>query len=155
MIERGEQQGAGAGAEIEDAARSAGAGEMIDRGLDQRLAVGARDEYAGADLQVDRPEGAGAGEIGDRLVARAAVDECGEGGRDGMVVEREQQAVAVDAQRMGEQQLGVEPRGGRESEARGGVAEGVAGGGHTGVAGANVANVEMLAGCLNVRVLGY
>ena len=44
-------------------------GEMVDRCLDQRLAVGARHERAGADLQIDRPEGAGAGDIGDRLVS--------------------------------------------------------------------------------------
>jgi hypothetical protein len=31
---------------------------MLDRGGDQGLAVGARDERARADLELDRPEGA-------------------------------------------------------------------------------------------------
>ena len=44
-----------------------GAGEMLDGRSDQRLAVGARHQRARADFQVDRPEGAMAGDIGDRL----------------------------------------------------------------------------------------
>ncbi|VXC73086.1 hypothetical protein SPHINGO8AM_20014 [Sphingomonas sp. 8AM] len=55
---------------------------------------------------------------------------------------------------MREQQLGVQPRGRREGETRGGVAESVAGGGHAGMRGVNVANVETVAGCLNVRDWG-
>ena len=75
----------GPGAEVEDR-RGRAAGEMRDRGLDQRLAVGARDQRAGADREVDRPEAAGAGDVGDRLVREAAVDERGEGLGDGVAI---------------------------------------------------------------------
>ena len=49
-----------------------GPGEMLDRRGDQRFAVGPRHQHARADFQLDRPEGALAGDVGDRLALRAA-----------------------------------------------------------------------------------
>ncbi len=74
--ERGEQQRARSGAEIEDTARTRRAGEMRDRRLDQRLAVRARDQHAGGDAELDRPEGARAGDVSERLARGAAGDQC-------------------------------------------------------------------------------
>ena len=55
--------------------RPGGSREMLDRGGDQRFAVGPRDQRARPDLQVDRPKGAMAGDIGDRLALGPPLDE--------------------------------------------------------------------------------
>ena len=105
--QRGEQQRPRPGAEIEDR-RGRAAGEMRDRRLDQRLAVGPRDQRAGADRKTDRPEIARAGDVGDRFVRQAALDQRGEAAGHGIVEVPEQQLLAGDAERVRHQQFGVE-----------------------------------------------
>src|SRR3546814_12973836 len=75
--------------------------EMIDRGLDQRLAIGPRDQRAWADRQLDRPEGAGAGDIGDGLMGEAAREERGKSGRGGMGEMTEQKLFARESEQRG------------------------------------------------------
>src|SRR3546814_11704926 len=85
--------------------------EMIDRGLDQRLAIGPRDQRAWADRQLDRPEGAGAGDIGDGLMGEAAREERGKSGRGGIVEMTEQKPFARESERVRSQSFGVETGG--------------------------------------------
>ena len=47
---------------------------MLDRRGDQHFAVGARHEHAGADVELDVPERAAAGDVGDRLARLAPLD---------------------------------------------------------------------------------
>ena len=110
LIERGEQQRAWAGAEIEDR-RGCALVEMLDRGFDQRLAVGTRDEGARSDLQLDRPEGARAGDVGDGLVSQAALEERFEGLGCGIVEVAEEQVTTGDAEGVRHQEFGVEAGG--------------------------------------------
>ncbi len=81
LIERGEQQRTGTGAEIEDAFGPVSPGKMLAGRLDQRLAVGPRDQGAGADLQFDVPERPAPDDVGDRLPRTAPLQEFGEFGR--------------------------------------------------------------------------
>jgi hypothetical protein len=48
---------------------------MRQRRFDQAFAVRSRDEDAGADFELDRPEAAAAGDVGDRLAGFAAGEE--------------------------------------------------------------------------------
>jgi len=73
-IERSQQQRPRPGAEIENPRGRLPALEMLERGGDQRLAVGARDEDAWADVELDVPEGAAAGDVGHRLTRLAPLD---------------------------------------------------------------------------------
>src|SRR3546814_4129716 len=109
LIERRQQQSAGPGAEIEHGARPRLA-EMVDRRLDQRLAVGTGDEHARPDLQLDRPEGAAAGDIRNRLPRLAAAQERFERLRPLVVEPGEEKRFAPDPPGMGHQQFGVEAR---------------------------------------------
>src|SRR3569623_246404 len=108
--QRSEQQRARAGAEIEDRRRRA-AREMINRRLDQRLAVGARDQHARTDRKLDRPECAGAGDVRDRLMREATRDERDERIGSGVVEMAEQDLLARHAERVRHQQFGVETGG--------------------------------------------
>ena len=83
---------------------------MLDCSLEQGFAIGTRDKHAGADRKLDCPEGAGAGDIGDRLVHEAAGEERREGGGFGGVEMGEEQGFARDAERVGHEQLGIEAR---------------------------------------------
>jgi hypothetical protein len=80
--------------------------------LDQGLAGRARDQDVGGDRKRDRPEIAGAGDVGDRLARGAAGEEGGEGRRGGIVEMGEEQGVAGNAERMGHEEFGVEAGGG-------------------------------------------
>src|SRR3546814_13588982 len=86
--------------------------EMIDRGLDQRLAIGPRDQRAWADRQLDRPEGAGAGDIGDGLMGEAAGEERGKSGRAGIVEMSAQKPFKSAAERVRHTQIAVAMRSG-------------------------------------------
>ena len=65
MCER-ERDGTGAGADIRDR-RGVVRGDDVEDGLDEPFGFGARDEGVGSDDELQRPEFAAAGEIGDRL----------------------------------------------------------------------------------------
>ena len=90
------------------------AGGQAERRLDQELGLRARDQHARVDLELDAAEAAAAEEVGDRLAAdRPAADEVLERahGRPGdLALGRHDERRAVHAERMAEQQLGVEPR---------------------------------------------
>ena len=81
--------------------------------VDQRLAIDTRHQRAGPDHQVERPETARAGDIGDRLLGGAALDQRPECIRHG-AGQVEQQGIALDFQGMGEQQFRIESRGGEK-----------------------------------------
>ena len=88
-VERREQQRARAGAKVEDALGPLPVLEMLDRGGDQHLGIGTRDENAGTDVKVDVPEGAAAGDVGDRLALCAPIYHCPEPFRHVTVRRRE------------------------------------------------------------------
>ena len=108
IAQRGEQQGARPGAEIEHRGRPLAA-EMRDRRLDQRLAVRPGHEHARTDRQPDRPEIAPADDVGDWLVREPALDQRVEAAGAGRIGIAEQQRVALDPKRVGHQQFGIEP----------------------------------------------
>ena len=73
---------------------------MVDRRLDERFAIGARDQYAGADRQIDRPERTATGDIRNRLLRHAPREQRGEGGGFRIVEVREQHRLARQAERV-------------------------------------------------------
>ena len=75
FLERGDEQAARAGAEVEDRQRSGAIGIGARDFFDQCLRVGARDQHAGADGEVETPEFLVAGDVGERLAQRPAGDE--------------------------------------------------------------------------------
>ncbi len=82
---------------------------MGDRGLDQRLRIGAGDQHVGRHVQVERPEFAAAGDVGDRLAGGAALDQRGKGLGVDRAFGVEQQRQPVEPGDVREQDLGVEP----------------------------------------------
>ena len=108
VLER-ERDGAAARADVGDA----GAVRQLEADLDERLRLGPRDEHAPVDVEVQAAEPAAPDEVGDGLVpGRAAADEVLEGADrrplDGPVAVQHDLG-AVDAEHVGEQELGVEP----------------------------------------------
>jgi hypothetical protein len=79
---------------------------MLDRRLDQRLAVGAGDEDAWPDLQVDGPEAGAAGDVGHGFAGEATLDVGGEGVR-GALLQKQVHRADAGAERVGHEQLGI------------------------------------------------
>src|SRR3546814_10736596 len=69
----------------------------LDRSLDKRFGVRARDQHIGRDAKRKRPEIARAGDIGDRLAVRPALDQCGESVWGGLGHSVQQQRLARHA----------------------------------------------------------
>src|SRR5690606_30580841 len=69
----GEGDRARARAEIRDPALAIGR-EVCERALDEELRLRPRDQRSGRDLELERPELAPPGEVGDRLAPGAARD---------------------------------------------------------------------------------
>ena len=109
MVERGEEQGAGTSAEIEDRRRPRLA-EMRQRRLDERLAVRPGNEHPRPHLQLDRPEVAAAEDIGHRLARLTPRDKRLERSGRFVVEVRQKQLLARNAKRMRHQQLRIEAR---------------------------------------------
>ena len=108
LVLQRECDGAAAGADVDDA----GAAGQVERGLDERLGLGPRHEHARVDLQVEVAKAARAGDVGDglaldRAAAHRGLERADRGALDGRVAV-DHQACAVDTQRVGEQDLGVE-----------------------------------------------
>src|SRR5262245_8461335 len=55
LAEQRDEEAAGTGADIEDGLRRPVL-ETLQRSFDERLAVGARDEYGGRDLEIEAPK---------------------------------------------------------------------------------------------------
>ena len=73
--QRGEQQAAGAGAQVQDLARGRAVGEGLASGLDQGFRIGAGDQRGGGDCEVEAPELTVAQNIGQWLPCRSAGDQ--------------------------------------------------------------------------------
>ena len=71
---------------------------MVRSRLDECLAVRPRNEHAGADLEVDRPEGTAAKDIGDRFMRQTPLDEFVKGGRRLSADRIKEHKLALDAQ---------------------------------------------------------
>ena len=105
--EGGEQQRAGAGAEIENPCHVIALRKLGEGGFDQGFAVGAGDQGGGADGEGEGPEIGVAGEKGERFMGGAAGDEVLGGlGLDFGDLIAEQESLDAAAERKSEQQAG-------------------------------------------------
>jgi hypothetical protein len=108
LDEGGQQQCAGAGAEIEDGAYGGAVREDVERRLDEGLRVRPRDEGRRRDGKVERPEARAADDAREGLARGTALDQLGEAQPGGARVLGEKPRLAprvLDAGR-------GEPRGG-------------------------------------------
>ena len=118
------RDGAGAGAEVGDVGR-AGVHQR-ECALHQQLGLGARHQDVRRDCERQRPEVAASREVGEGFTRCAAPDERRETGcLRGLhrVVGLRKQSAAADAQRLGQQQFGIELRRAAAAEARCGRAQ--------------------------------
>ncbi len=76
----GQEQAAGAGAEVEDSGDRVPIREMGERCLDEGFGIRPWDQGGGGDGDIDGPEPLAAGDVGQRFTCRAAGDEGGEFG---------------------------------------------------------------------------
>ena len=89
------------------------AGQPLARHLDQRLGVGARDQHARVDGELQPPELFLADQVGDRLAGLAPLDERADGGElvgQKRPIELHVELQARQTERVRHQQLGVEAR---------------------------------------------
>jgi hypothetical protein len=109
MCGEGQRNGSGAGADVEDLERLV-VRDAVQDGFDEVLGLGSRDEGRGGDFEVEAEELLLAGDVLERLVAEAAVEERLVGGallgREGTVGMSEEGG-AVDLEEMEEQEFGV------------------------------------------------
>ncbi len=108
----GQGDGAAAGAQVRDPRRCVGR-QAVQGQFDQAFGLGARDQRGGADPQVQRPEAAPAGDVGDRLAGRTPRQQRGVGvvhGGSARVGAMREQPGAVAAQGVQQQKLGLEAR---------------------------------------------
>ena len=93
--------------------RNRRAGQPLARHFDQRLGVGAGDQHAGVDGELQPPELFLADEVGDRLAGLAPLDERADGGEllgQQRPIELHVELQARQPERVRHQQLGVEAR---------------------------------------------
>jgi hypothetical protein len=111
LVRDGQRDGARAAAQVHDD-RTGEPGEAFQRPLDQQFGLRAGHEHPGADGELEQPERCPAGQVLERHPVGALVEQGGEPG--GVVVgdvrEREQPGARA-ADDVGQQQLGVDPRG--------------------------------------------
>ena len=118
LVGQRQRDGAAARAPVQDRPAR---GQQPERPLHQQLGLGPRHQHLGADRDPQPPEGALAGQVGDRLAAAAAGDQLPGAvalGRGQRPLRARVEVDALDAEGVGQQQLGVEPRGRRAALAQ-------------------------------------
>ncbi len=110
FAKRGQQQTAGAGAEIEDPPHPRAVGQRRQRRLDQCLGIGAGDQCRGGNRQVETPELLPPGDECQRLVRHATLQQVSVGPRSIGVCRSRNKRLASDPERMCQQQTRLKAR---------------------------------------------